>query len=165
MAGAAARHIRFVNVSLRPLVAGDGAWADAWLPDVAASIGHDVRDVASLVGREKKERGLLARAIERDGEPIGVAIARARWPKRAAGTIELVALPPEQARRGYGVQAAALIESELSDAGAKRIYVPAPAVHGIAMYFWIRLGYHPLMRDDWPCEQDDIAWMVRELTE
>jgi GNAT superfamily N-acetyltransferase len=153
-----------VNVRLRSLVVADASWADAWLPDVAGSVGHDARDVASLLARGKKERGLLARAIERERDPIGVALARSAWAKPGAGIIELVALPPEHARRGYGTRAAALIELELRDAGSTRVYVPAPAVHGIAMYFWIRLGYHPLMRDAWPCQRDNVAWMVRQLS-
>lgn len=153
-----------MNVTLRPLVATDATWADAWLLDVAASVGHDGGDVASLLARGKKEHGLLAQAIERERKPIGVAIGRSGWPKRGAGVIELVALPPQHARRGSGTRAAALMESKLRDAGARRIYVPAPAVHGIAMYFWIRLGYHPVMRDEWPCARTDVAWMVRELS-
>jgi hypothetical protein len=59
--------------------------------------------------------------------------------------------------------AAALIEGELCATGASRVYAPAPEVHGIAMYFWIRLGYRPLMRGEWPCEHDGVAWLVREL--
>jgi hypothetical protein len=31
------------------------------------------------------------------------------------------------------------------------------------MYFWIRLGYRPLLRTEWPCERAGVAWLRREL--
>jgi len=164
VACAAACHLEFVNVDLRPLVVGDAAWLAPWLPAVAASVGHDARDVASLLARAKTDRSLRLCAIERDEEAVGVLIARDRAPRRGSALIELVALSPDRARRGSGMRAAALIEAELVGAGARRIYAPAPAVHGIDVYFWIRLGYHPLLRTDWPCEREGVAWMVRELS-
>jgi hypothetical protein len=36
-------------------------------------------------------------------------------------------------------------------------------MHGIAMYFWIRLGYRPLMHSEWPCAREGIAWLARDL--
>jgi hypothetical protein len=36
-------------------------------------------------------------------------------------------------------------------------------MHGIDVYFWIRLGYHPLLRPEWPCEHAGVGWMLRQL--
>jgi hypothetical protein len=61
------------------------------------------------------------------------------------------------------MQAAALLEVQLRKARIQRIYAPASAAHGIAVYFWIRLGYRPLLRADWPCNREGVAWLARDL--
>jgi hypothetical protein len=92
---------------------------------------------------------------------VGVVIWRTHG--RGVAIIGLIATPPEAARRGSGMQAAALLEDELRARGVRTVYAPAHAVHGIAMYFWIRLGYRPLLRGDWPCEREGVAWLMRRL--
>jgi hypothetical protein len=104
----------------------------------------------------------IERVIVREEEAVGVLRYRVRR-KTHDAIIELVATPADAARRGAGMRAAALVEGELRSAGARRVYAPAPESHGIAMYFWIRLGYRPLMRPDWPCEREGVAWLVRDL--
>ena len=74
-----------------------------------------------------------------------------------------MATPQEFARNGAGMIAAALAENEIVEAGTRELFAPAPAVHGISMYFWIRLGYAPLLRTDWPCEREGVAWLRRSL--
>jgi hypothetical protein len=61
------------------------------------------------------------------------------------------------------MSAVALVEDELRSARVDVVYVPAPAVHGIATYFWIRLGYQPILRPDWPCERSGVSWLLRDL--
>ena len=117
-----------------------------------------------LDAASKRNRGVISRSIERDDEQVGVLIAEIGRPDRHAAIIELVALAPGHARRGSGMRAAAMIETELRESGVSRVYAPAPAAHGIAVYFWIRLGYHPLLQPEWPCARDGVAWMMRELT-
>jgi hypothetical protein len=102
------------------------------------------------------------RVIERDGRRVGVLRYHIRR-KTSDAIIDLIATPAADARRGVGMTAVALVEHELRASGARRAYAPAPESHGIAMYFWIRLGYRPLMRPAWPCERDGIAWLVREF--
>jgi hypothetical protein len=101
--------------------------------------------------------------IERDTEHVGLVVYRMHAPKRGDAIIELVATPPEHARNGAGGAAAALLEDELRRRGVRRIYAPAPAAHGIAMYFWNRLGYRPLLRGAWPCAHEGVAWLMRDL--
>jgi len=141
-----------VTVTLHPALVADETWLDGWLPAVAASVGYEA------------ERGRAKRAIiERDGAPVGVLMHREHAPRRGTAIIELVATPPEHARRGAGMEAAALLEEQLRARGFRTIYAPATAIHGIAMYFWIRLGYRPLLRGEWPCEREGVAWLLRRL--
>ena len=37
------------------------------------------------------------------------------------------------------------------------------AVGAASVYFWIRLGYHPLLRPEWPCAREGVAWLTREI--
>jgi hypothetical protein len=155
-----------VNVALRALDRDDVAWLDTWLAPVAASAGYNEIDAAApgtwLDARSRKDRRLRPRVIERDGVR-GVLASRVHAPRRGAAIIEMVAAPPDRARRGSGMAAAALVEAELRAAGVRAVYAPAPAVHGIGVYFWIRLGYRPLPSAEWPCTRDGVAWLGRVL--
>jgi hypothetical protein len=141
----------------------DQAWLDTWLPAVAASVGYE----ASSPDRAQKRLIIERSELERRGTAApgcaGIIVYRTRTPARGAAIIELVATPPDHARHGAGMQAAALLEDQLRKARIQRIYAPASAAHGIAMYFWIRLGYRPLLRADWPCARDGVAWLARDL--
>jgi hypothetical protein len=118
---------------------------------------------ASLRARLGKEKALGARIFAHDGEPMGVVLSRQLDRRRAV--VEFVATPPALAREGAAMQAMALLEEELTDSGVRSVFAPAPAVHGIAMYFWIRLGYRPLLRGEWPCERAGVAWLRRDLVQ
>ncbi len=156
-----------MNVTLRPVSDADAVWLDSWLAPVAASVAYDAVDVdqpgASLLARLGAERTLRARIIAAAEGDVGVIVWREHAPRRSAAIIELVATPPEHSRRGAGMAAATAGESELREAGVRVVYAPAPAVHGIDVYFWIRLGYRPLQRAEWPCERAGVAWLLREI--
>lgn len=153
-----------MNVSLRDVRAEDGAWLDAWLGACAASVRYDTievnepsRSLAAAI-----EAGLRAQVIVAD-EPAGVITYRAHTPAPTEAIIEFVGVEPAYARRGHGQAAAAVLADALREADVQRIFAPAPEMHGIAMYFWIRLGYRPLMRSEWPCAREGTAWLVRDL--
>jgi len=156
-----------VNVALREIAGDDAAWLDTWLGAVAESVGYDAINTAdaaaSLVGRLRAEPALRARIIERDGASVGAIVYRLHAPRRDASMIEFVGTPPAEARRGSGMAAAALVERDMRDAGTKIAYAPTPDRHGIAIYFWIRLGYRPLPSAEWPCGREGVAWMARRL--
>ena len=142
----------------------DGAWLDTWIGACAASVGYDTIDVnepsrslAAAMGA-----GLRAQVIVAD-EPAGVITYRVRTPSAADAIIEFVGVEPAYARRGHGQAAAAMLADDLKKGDTRRVFAPAPEMHGIAMYFWIRLGYRPLMRSEWPCAREGIAWLVRDL--
>jgi len=166
MARPARRRRQPLNVALRPFDAGDSEWIDGWLGSIAASVGYKMNGGSPgewLRGRLARERHLRVAVIERDGRAAGVIAYRMRAPRRNAAMIELVATSPSEARRGTGTAAAALVQEFLRTEGVRVAYAPAPAVHGIDVYFWIRLGYRPLPRGEWPCAVDGVAWMRRDL--
>ena len=153
-----------MTVALRPLTRGDAPWLDLWLPISADSAGYDRPPGArAILERSRTERGLKARVIARGEDPIGLALYHTRTPGREAARFEIVVLEPSAARCGYGLRAAALVEDEMLAAGARTAFAPAPAAHGIDVYFWIRLGYRPLLRGEWPCERPGVAWLARDL--
>jgi hypothetical protein len=67
------------------------------------------------------------------------------------------------ARRGAGMRAAVLVERQIRAKGMRTAYAPATAAHGISVYFWLRLGYRPLLRAEWPCARDGVVWLMRKL--
>lgn len=146
-----------MTIALRPAGASDAAWLETWLPAVARSLAFELGDIPSWL------RGARARIIERDGSDAGVVSWRPHTSMRKAALIELVATPQAYARRGTGMAAAAQLEHELHAAGVRTVYAPAADAHGISMYFWIRLGYRPLLRTEWPCERMGTAWLMREI--
>jgi GNAT superfamily N-acetyltransferase len=154
-----------VNVRLRPLTADDTPWLDGWLALASGLTGTDIVVPAlpgdSIARRLKAERSLVASVVERDADPAGIVLLRSNTPRSGAATFELVAVEPKHARRGVGQRAAALAEDALP-ARTRMLYAPALATHGISVYFWIRLGFRPLLRAGWPCERGGIAWLARE---
>ena len=149
-----------MTVTLRPIVADDRAWLGTWLPTLAKAVGYDDTE---LIDRARTERALHVRAIVREGEPVGVLAYRITTPKRGVAVFEIVGTPPEHARRGAGMVAAARAEEEMRAGGVRTVYAPASEIHGISMYFWIRLGYAPVQRGEWPCEREGVAWLRRSL--
>jgi ribosomal protein S18 acetylase RimI-like enzyme len=133
----------------------------AWLPDVAKAIGCEpwssedaLRDV---VGRENT-------LIYHDATGAAFVAYELHAPKRNAAHVKLLAVAPDKRRLGIGVRAALALEKRLAKPAA-RIYVAVPARLGLALYFWLRLGYRPLTQRDWPEAPADApsTWMVREL--
>lgn len=145
---------------LRKAKRGDDAWLGAWLPDIARSFAYQ-----PAAGADRRRVIMRRRADTGPGalERAGILFYRTHWPRLGDAVIELVATPAEHARRGAGMAAVALLEQEFHRRGIRRIFAPAPAGHGIAMYFWFRLGYRPLERDAWPCAREGVAWLVRRI--
>ncbi len=149
---------------LRPFVDVDAAWLDGWIAPVAASVGYrEMEGGTASLAKRLDDGAVHARVIVRDDIDVGLIVYRIGAPRAGAAIIEIVAVPAECARRGSGMSAVALVEDELRLARVDVVYAPAPAMHGIAAYFWIRLGYRPLLLPEWPCERSGIAWLLREL--
>jgi GNAT superfamily N-acetyltransferase len=150
-----------MNVSLRDLQRDDERWLDAWLSASVRSVEYDRIDASALFESLGKlvAGGVIVRIIVAT-EPVGLAIFRI---DDGRGMFEFVGLAPAASRQGLGQRGAMLAEEEMRTAGARRLFAPAPAMHGIAVYFWVRLGYRPLLRAEWPCARDGVAWLARDL--
>ena len=146
---------------LRPLRKSDIDVISTWLPAVAAQIACDrwpdttaleaaVAQADVLVGDEDGASALLEYETEA--------------PERGAAQVRFMAVAPGQRRLGIGGRTALALERRLKRSTA-RIYVQLPERLGLALYFWLRLGYRPLTQRDWPVAPDGsfATWMVRDL--
>jgi GNAT superfamily N-acetyltransferase len=145
------------SVALRPLRAGDIDRLAAWLPRAAAEAGCERwADAGAL--RDAGARVALAE----DGH--GEAFVEYESGRRGDATVRFLAVEPGRRRLGIGYRTVLALEERLA-ATAKRCYVAVPARLGLALYFWLRLGYRPLTQADWPRPPGEppATWMAREL--
>jgi GNAT superfamily N-acetyltransferase len=155
---------------LRPLRAKD-IEPLAWLPAVAEKSGYDhwaAEDALAAAIRETPLSGDQASAchtlcIDEDG-PQGIIEYAIDAPVADAAHVRFLAVDPSRRRLGIGGRAALALERRLKRT-VERVYVAVPARIGIALYFWLRLGYRPLSQADWPAEPEGppSTWMLREL--
>jgi GNAT superfamily N-acetyltransferase len=150
-----------VTLTLRRVGPDDAPFLDECIGTVSDG-GYEIDEPSGVaLLRHIASIGADARLIGQDGEPCGVVAWRTLDGDRRA--FEFVAVSRAQTRRGLGRAAAELAEAEMRRTGARTVYAPASEKHGIAVYFWIRLGYRPLLRGGWPCARDGVAWLSRTL--
>jgi GNAT superfamily N-acetyltransferase len=153
---------------LRPLRAKD-IEPLAWLPAVAEKAGCErwsadgVLAKAFTDGREAEGLNPQLLCIDADG-PQGIIEYAVDEPVPDAAHVRFLAVDPSRRRLGIGGRAALALERRLKRS-VERVYVAVPARIGIALYFWLRLGYRPLSQADWPAEPEGppSTWMLREL--
>ena len=146
---------------LRPIRAPDIDAISTWLPPVARDLGYPAWESGE---------GLRLSAGPHDAliydEAAGIAVLSYEnaSPEPDAARIHLLAVAPGRRRLGIGSRAALALERRLR-ASTARLYVVVPARLGLALYFWLRLGYRPLTQAGWPArpEQSPSLWMRREL--
>jgi GNAT superfamily N-acetyltransferase len=105
-----------------------------------------------------------------EGAPIGVALLRPDTPVHGEATIAFLAVQPERRYRGLGGEAGLAVERLARERlRVRRVYAGIPEGRGLAVYFWLRLGYRPLSSADAPsarlglgAESRPGIWMVRE---
>ncbi len=80
--------------------------------------------------------------VRREGEaaPIGALDAEEGWPAEGWVTIEWLGLAADDRGRGYGSEAIRRFESRHKRA---RFLAQIDPGNGLALYFWLRLGYRP----------------------
>jgi GNAT superfamily N-acetyltransferase len=104
-----------------------------------------------------------------DAQPIGAAVVRRNAPTEEAVAVPFIAVAPGRRFRGLGGEAGLALERHLRRRlGIEKVYAPVPEQRGLAVYFWMRLGYRPLMAGEsaWPLAGlNDVAragiWLVR----
>ena len=105
-----------------------------------------------------------------DGAAIGIAVVLTHQPSRDAATIPFLAIDPEQRFRGLGGEAGLALEQRLRQKlGVAKVYAPVPEGRGLAVYFWLRLGFRPLSAAESPGpllgltgESKPGIWMLRD---
>ena len=122
---------------------------------------------ASLEATLKREAGVVI--SDRTGVPIGLIVVLHDRPRPGDVSLPLVAVAPGRRFNGLGGEAALAVERRLRRRGVARVYAPVPDGRGLAVYFWLRLGYRPLSTGDapWPLaglspEARRGIWMLRE---
>jgi hypothetical protein len=84
--------------------------------------------------------------------------------------VPFISIEPSRRFRGLGGEAGLELERHLRHKlGVERVYAPVPDGRGLAVYFWLRLGFRPLTRSEapWPLvglgdESGRGIWMVSE---
>ena len=131
------------DVVVRPARASDGDALAGWLGDVLKAAVEEGAETERLLG--EFERGIAAGAgmyvIEEADAVVGAVLAREVGD---AMRFDALVVRPEARRRGIGAKAMALVEEAT---GARRFLAETRARDGRALYFWIRLGYRPILED------------------
>ncbi len=99
--------------------------------------------------------GVVHRLIEVEVGPIGLL---SYTPGAHRVTIHELATAPEHRDRGFGAEAVYALEAE---SGATEMRALVPVTNGLAVYFWLRIGYRPsfLTRH----QQRGFTVMVRDV--
>ena len=144
---------------LRPLRESDIEGLLSWLPDAARAAGCKAWSNAASVST----------AIERDdvlvaGDSGAFLHVECGEPQSGAARVRFLAVDPSQRRLGLGGRVALALEERLRGP-AEKIYVTVPSDIGLALYFWLRLGYRPLTQQEWPArpKREPSVWMVRTI--
>lgn len=104
-----------------------------------------------------------------DAQPIGIGVLAQASRERSA-VFEFIGVDPAARYRGLGGEAALALEREARKRWrTEAVYAPVPEGRGLAVYFWLRLGYHALIGDQGPGPVVGLGgehlpgiWMARE---
>ncbi len=149
------------SLELRPLHQADLAPLAAWLPRAAADAGCAAWEAEDALCKAVAKQNVLTGA---EGAPESFLAYEIDTPQRNAAWVRLLAVAPGRRRLGIGQRAVLALEERLAGS-ISRLYVLVPAKLGLALYFWLRLGYRPLTQREWPTQPEagPAVWMVREL--
>ncbi len=141
------------TASVEPIRPWFGA---AWLDVRGLSARSEAPTPAAwLAAREAGERAAL---IEVGGEPVGFLAFRLGG---AGCAIAELAVRPDRRNLGYGSEAVFALEAQAVAAGLRRSTALVPLPNGLAIYFWLRIGYCPAYPADEPVP--GFTAMVRDL--
>jgi hypothetical protein len=150
------------RVSLREARPEDGVAVDPWLSEALAAVfgrslntpepAHLDQLLASL--SDDQRLYLIIVAGER---PAGVLICSQR--DEGIATIDVLSMAASERNLGLGGEAVYALEDLAPDAS----YVAGvPLANGLAIYFWLRIGYRPLFPKPDPQLLDPLrTWIVR----
>lgn len=101
---------------------------------------------------------------------VGSGVVLFDVPAAGAASVPFIAVDPARRYRGLGGEAALALERHLRlRRGVRRVFAPVPEGRGLAVYFWLRLGYRPLTRSEAPWPLAGLGgstptgiWLLRE---
>ena len=107
--------------------------------------------------------------VLKDDRPVGIVVA-ARGVADRAATVPFIAIEPGERFRGLGGEAGLAVEHLLRErTAAHLVLAPVPEQRGLAVYFWLRLGFRPLLQVESPSEPLGLdgkplrgIWMARD---
>ena len=118
---------------------------NAWLPGALAPDWS----LADLEGALPRSHAVLFE--DQAGSPAGLAVVFLDRPQAEAATVAFLTIDPLRRFRGLGGEAALALERHLRERlGMGKVYAPVPDNRGLAVYFWLRLGYRPLTAAESP---------------
>ena len=104
-----------------------------------------------------------------EGVAIGVAVVLRNTPAAGGATVPFLAVDPERRFRGLGGEAGLALDAHLRSHGFRKVYAPVPDARGLALYFWLRLGFRPLTTPESPGPLVGLSsapvrgiWMLRD---
>ena len=143
--------------------------ADApWLEEAAQAIAGRGQPCPLNARLESGDAGYWIRAETADGPQIVGALSGRITGQHAVWT--WLAAAAQWRHYGFGGAAVPLFEQAAQQLGAREALVPLPRDNGVALYFWLRLGYVParspsLAQADLPPGiAPDAVWMRRPLS-
>ena len=141
MAGIADGGAVSARVTLRPAKQVNLSLIEPWYAEAVSAVhgGAKPEGEQDLQSRFKSG-GLLVIARADDPTPIGLLEQRTGWPVRSWVTVEFIALAAGQRGWGYGSEAVRQLEERHKGA---RFLAQIDPRNGLALYFWLRLGYRP----------------------
>lgn len=148
------------RVHLRPVRSSDLAHIEPWYAE-AASASYAEGSLEKRVADARDAGCGLLGITGADGDILGLLDYRAAEPAEGWVTTVLIAMAAGQRGRGYGSEAMHELQSRYP---SNRFLAPIDARNGLAVYFWLRLGYRPASPHDsfWRGpERDGIIAMVR----
>lgn len=143
--------------SIRP---ADAERLATWLPGVAAEA-----DWADWADPDALSRSVHDPQVLTDESSTVFLAYELASPILSAARVDFLAVSPEERRLGIGGRTALALERRLRGK-TKSVYTLVPASIGLALYFWLRLGYQPLTEREWPVTRESTEpsiWMKRDL--
>jgi RimJ/RimL family protein N-acetyltransferase len=155
----ASERLRFRALTLGSLDAMSAWLASALVPE------WTLEDLESAAG---SSTGVLISDAE--DAPAGLALLEVDSPSEGDASISFLAMDPARRFRGLGGEAGLALERHGRERlGLRRFYAGVPEGRGLAVYFWLRLGYRPLAASEAPEALIGLTatgvpgiWMVRE---
>lgn len=152
------------RLRLSPLLSDSIDAMASWL-EAALAPDWRLEDLTDWV-----EADAAALISDASGAPLGAAVAVLDRPYGRSASVPFVSIEPARRFRGLGGAAALALERHLRlRFGVEKVYAPVPDGRGLAVYFWLRLGYRPLIAAEAPgglvgltSELRPGIWLVRE---